>query len=172
MKEPINVFDYATRIEKNLPGGALLNTLHTRFDSMVIGWGHLGTLWSKPTFVVYVRDSRFTKEQLDATGEFTVSFPLQKPDPLITRVCGTLSGRDTDKLAEAHLTTDPANTVKVPALWEYPLTLECRVLYSGRMDPAALPQDVQTAFYPADDKGCQDAHTAYVGLITSAYILR
>ena len=70
MKEPINVFDYATRIEKNLPGGALLNTLHTRFDSMVIGWGHLGTLWSKPTFIVYVRDSRFTKEQLDATGEF------------------------------------------------------------------------------------------------------
>ena len=138
---------------------------------MVIGWGHLGTLWSRPTFVVYVRDSRFTKQQLDAVGEFTVSFPLGAPDPLITRVCGTLSGRDTDKLALARLTAEPADTVKVPGVREYPLTLECKVLYAQRQDPSLLPEEIREKYYPADENG-PDAHTAYVGLITAAYVIR
>ena len=55
MKEKINVFDYAERITKALPEGILLNTKHEKFNSMVIGWGHLGVIWGLPTFTVYVR---------------------------------------------------------------------------------------------------------------------
>ena len=65
MKEKIEVLDYAETILKALPKGILLNTQAERFNSMVIGWGHLGTLWSMPTFHVYVREHRFTKEQMD-----------------------------------------------------------------------------------------------------------
>ena len=63
MKEKVNITDYANVITKALPKGILLNTfVDDRFNSMVIGWGHLGTLWNKPTFHVYVRQGRFTKE--------------------------------------------------------------------------------------------------------------
>ena len=97
MKEKINITDYADIITKALPKGILLNTMGDKFNSMVIGWGHLGTLWSLPTFVVYVRQSRYTKGQLDKTGEFTVSVPLDGTIPSIHTICGTKSGFDIDK---------------------------------------------------------------------------
>ena len=92
MKEKINITDYANLITRALPKGILLNTNGDKFNAMVIGWGHIGTLWSKPTFHVYVRQGRYTKSQLDKTGEFTVSVPLDKPDPAITKICGWQSG--------------------------------------------------------------------------------
>ena len=50
MKEKIDVTDYANLITKALPKGILLNTNADKFNTMVIGWGHLGTLWNKPIF--------------------------------------------------------------------------------------------------------------------------
>ena len=94
MKEQINVFDYSEQIMKALRRGILLNTNGDKFNSMVISWGHFGVIWGEPTFVVYVREHRYTKSQLDKTMEFTLSIPLDKPDPLIHKVCGSLSGRD------------------------------------------------------------------------------
>ena len=52
MKEKINITDYANLITRALPKGILLNTNGDKFNAMVIGWGHIGTLWSKPTFHV------------------------------------------------------------------------------------------------------------------------
>ena len=92
MKEKINVFDYSEQIMKALRRGILLNTNGDKFNSMVISWGHFGMIWGEPTFVVYVREHRYTKPQLDKTMEFTLSIPLDKPDPLINKVCGSLSG--------------------------------------------------------------------------------
>ena len=69
MKEKINITDYANLITKALAsGGILLNTNGDKFNTMVIGWGHIGTLWNRPTFHVYVRQGRYTKPQLDKTG--------------------------------------------------------------------------------------------------------
>ena len=65
MKEQINVTEYANQITAALSKGILLNTMTDRFNTMVIGWGHLGRLWNKMTFAVYVRQSRFTREQLE-----------------------------------------------------------------------------------------------------------
>ena len=104
MKEKINVFDYSEQIMKALRRGILLNTNGDKFNSMVISWGHFGMIWGEPTFVVYVREHRYTKPQLDKTMEFTLSIPLDKPDPLINKVCGSLSGHHIDKVKEANLT--------------------------------------------------------------------
>ena len=75
MIEPINVFDCAEYLTKALPRGLLLNAHAEKFNSMVIGWGHLGVIWNVPSFTVYVRQSRFTKQQLDQTDEFSISAP-------------------------------------------------------------------------------------------------
>ena len=75
MSQRIDPFDYANHIAHALRPGILLNTNGDKFNSMVIGWGHMGVIWNKNTFVVYIRESRYTHAQLDKTGLFTISSP-------------------------------------------------------------------------------------------------
>ena len=128
MRKKIDVFDNAEHIMKALRRGILLNTNGDKFNSMVISWGHFGIIWGKPTFAVYVRENRYTKAQLDKTGEFTISIPMDKPDPRINTICGLQSGRNIDKVKEAGLTLIDPQTNHTPAVAEYPMTLECKVL--------------------------------------------
>ena len=177
MKEKINVTDYANLITKMLPKGILLNTSGDKFNSMVIGWGHLGTLWGKPTFHVYVRQGRYTKPQLDKTGEFTISVPLEKIDPAINRILGGQSGYNIDKVKEAGLELEEAEVIGTPGIRQYPLTIECRVLYAQDQDLAKIPADIRERTYPQDVPGTEplanrDFHTMYVGEIVDAYIIR
>ena len=177
MKEKINVTDYANLITKMLPKGILLNTNGDKFNSMVIGWGHLGTLWGKPTFHVYVRQGRYTKPQLDKTGEFTISVPLEKIDPAINRILGGQSGYNIDKVKEAGLELEEAEVIGTPGIRQYPLTIECRVLYAQDQDLAKIPADIRERTYPQDVPGTEplanrDFHTMSVGEIVDAYIIR
>ena len=177
MKEMVSVTEYAQLITEALPKGILLNTKDTKFNSMVIGWGGLGTVWGKTVFTVYVREHRYTKEQIDSTGEFAISVPLDKPIPLISKVCGMQSGRDIDKSVEAHLTLENPEKISVPGIKEYPLTLECKVLYSQKQELEKIPEDIRETMYPQDVDGTypmanRDAHTAYIGEIVAAYIIK
>ena len=166
MKEKINVFDYAELITKALKPGILLNTNGEKFNSMVIGWGHLGILWSQETFAVYVRQSRYTKAQMDKTMEFTISVPLEEADEEITRVMGTMSGRDINKADYVHLEDPDVN--HTPGVREYPLTIECEVIYSQDQELDLLDEKIRERAY----KDPKDYHTLYVGRIVSAYIIR
>ena len=177
MREQMDVFDDSEQIMKALRRGVLLNTNGSKFNSMVISLGHFGIIWGRPTFVVYVRENRYTKAQLDQTGEFTVSIPLDQPDPHIGKICGMQSGRDIDKVKEAGLTLVAPVSNHTPAVAEYPITLECKVLYSRKQDLSLLPEEIRKSDYPADVDGTaplanRDPHTAYIGEIVSAYILR
>lgn len=177
MKEKINVTEYAGLITDTLPKGILLNTNGDKFNSMVIGWGALGRVWSLPTYTVYVRENRYTKEQLDKTGEFTISIPLNGPIPEIAKVCGSQSGRDINKVEAAQLTLEEPEVTNTPGIKEYPLTLECKLLYSQEQDLARIPKDIREKMYPQDVDGTfpmanRDAHTAYIGQIVAAYVIK
>ena len=50
--------------------------------------------------------------------------------------------------------------------------MECKVIYTCKQEPAAIPQDIQDRFYPADEAGEQDYHIAYYGEIVDAYLIR
>lgn len=177
MKETISIADYANLIVRTVPKGVLLNTAGDKFNAMVIGWGHLGTLWSRPTFHVYVRQGRYTKGQLDKTGEFTVSVPLDGVDPIINRICGGQSGYDIDKVERAGLTLEAARSIRTPGIRQYPLTIECRILYAQDQDLQRIPRDIRDRMYPQDVPGTnpmanRDYHTMYVGEIADAYIIK
>ena len=169
MSQRIDPFDYANHIAHALRLGILLNTNGDKFNSMVIGWGHMGVIWNKNTFVVYVRESRYTHAQLDKTGLFTISSPWAERGearltPEIMRAFGSESGRDIDKAD--YVTLVKGQTIDVPAIAEYPLTLECRVLYRQDQDPAQIPPQIRNHHYAGGDY-----HTAYIGEIVDAYIL-
>ncbi|MBQ8797262.1 MAG: flavin reductase family protein [Oscillospiraceae bacterium] len=172
MKKEVDFWDYAGHIMQTIPKGCLLTTAaEGKVNTMVIGWGHIGIEWSRPTFIVYVRGSRYTKELLDKNGEFTVNVSLSDPDKNIISVCGTKSGRDLDKFAHLGLTPVAGDTVSVPGIKEMPLTLECKVIYKQDQDPAAIDPVCDARFYAKGTPNEGDYHTAYYGEITKAYIL-
>ncbi len=167
-KKPIEITDYANAITAALRRGVLLTTKNgEKVNSMVIGWGHIGRIWELPVFVAYVRDNRYTREMLDANPEFTVNVPVNGFDKKAFTVCGTKSGRDMDKLAEAGLTPVPPEVVFVPGLKECPLTLECRVVYREEQTAARLPEALRRRFYSIET----DDHIAYFGEIVAAYLI-
>ena len=177
MKKEIKVFDYANQILEALPKGILLTTkTEEKVNTMIIGWGTIGIEWGKPVFVAYVRESRFTKVQLDKNPEFTINIPLDTIDPTIFRVCGSKSGYDMDKIKDLNLTLEESNHISVPGIKELPLTLECKVIYQSFQDAKSLPAEIVDKFYPnvAHNpllSGDVDAHIAYYGEILDAYIL-
>jgi len=176
-KTSINFSDYANETLKALPGGILLTSkADDEVDSMVIGWGTLGITWSKPIFIAYVREGRHTRSLLDKNPEFTVNIPVGDFDKKIIGICGGKSGRDTDKIKEAGLTLVEPNKISVPGIKEFPLTLECRVVYQQTQSLADLEDDIVTAFYPQDKPSTEvrankDPHICYYGEIVDAYII-
>ena len=75
-----------------------------------------------------------------------------------------------------ELTLEEPETIRTPGVSEYPITLECRVLYAQRQELSAIPAEIRAAMYPQDVDGTapmanRDAHTAYIGQIVDAYII-
>lgn len=168
MKRNIDVWSHAGEILKAVEHGVLITAqADGRANPMAIGWGTLGIEWNTPLFIAYIRESRFTRELLDRNPEFTVNIPLGKCDPQILQVCGTRSGRELDKIAALGLTPVAGETVSVPALKELPLTLECKVIYRQLQQVREVAEPQYSEFYPEPT----DAHVAYYGEITAAYIL-
>ena len=168
VRKSIDVLACAGEITEALKKGVFLTTKNgSKVNSMVIGWGHVGRIWELPVFIAYVRDSRYTRQMLDANPEFTVNVPINGCDQHAFAVCGSKSGRDTDKIAEAGFTLVEAEAISVPAVKEFPLTLECRVLYQEEEDVIRLPEDVRKKFYSIET----EPHIAYYGGIVAAYVL-
>ncbi|MBE6947038.1 MAG: flavin reductase family protein [Ruminococcaceae bacterium] len=171
MKKMIDAFDYAGEFSKKMKPGILITTKSgEKVNSMVIGWGTIGIEWGRPMFVAYVRESRFTRELLDANGEFTINCPLDKINPEIISVCGTKSGRDMDKIKELGLHLEEPLEISVPGIREFPLTLECKVVFKNPQPTQNIPQEILDRYYPEKD-GVRDFHYAYYGEIVSAYII-
>ena len=171
MKKNIDPFDYAGEIAKRMKPGILLTTKSKEIvNTMTIGWGTIGVEWSRPVFVAYVRESRFTREMLDENPEFTVNIPMETIDGKILGICGTKSGRDLDKISELGLHLEEPQEISVPGIRELPLTLECKVIYRNPQPLDGLPQEILDRYYP-EQNGKRDAHIAYYGEIVSAYII-
>ena len=77
--QKINVIEYLPKIMTELQKGILVNTKNgNKPNTMTIAWGQLGIEWNKFVFTTYIRHTRFTHEQIEATKEFTVSIPLER----------------------------------------------------------------------------------------------
>ncbi len=178
MKKKIDAFDYAKEILLATKKGILITTKADKVNSMAVSWGSLGIEWGKPTFTIYIRESRFTHEQLEKNPEFTVNIPLGEYDRSIIGKTGTKTGWKIDKIKEFGLTMEEPEIVSVPAIKEFPLTLECKVLYrkTQQLDEIKISPEEREYEYPhvVSDKFAvlnNVPHTAYIAEIVSAYII-
>lgn len=162
----INAFEHSEAILKTLSKGAFLTTAAKgKVNTMTIGWGSLGFKWGAPTFTVMVRQSRYTKELIEANGEFTVSFPVNEGFAKALGLCGSKSGRDVDKFAAAGLEAVAGETVSVPVIKGCGLHLECKIVEHYTMEADKFDKELWEKWY-----GAGDWHTCYTGIITAAYV--
>lgn len=162
--ESISYNEYAQQVLTSLAQGAFLTTkVQDKVNTMTIGWGSLSYMWGKPVFTVMVRTSRYTKGLIDEAGEFTVSVPCGKMNDAI-KLCGSASGRDGDKIADAGITLLAPEKLSTPFIGGCPLHFECKTLYTEEMNLDHLDDATRARWYANGD-----VHTLYYGEIVGAY---
>ena len=107
-----------------------------KFNTMTANWGGMGYLWNRNVVFVFVRPERYTYEFMERNEGFTLTFFDDRYRDALN-LCGTMSGRDCDKVTEAGLT--PFFTESgLPAFAEARIVLECRKLYASQLTREAF----------------------------------
>lgn len=102
-----------------------------KFNTMTANWGGAGYIWNKPVVFLFIRPERFTYEFTERHDSFTLSFFDEQYQNALD-ICGSVSGRDCDKVSEASLTplfTELGN----PTFTEARLVFECKKLYADML---------------------------------------
>ena len=115
---------------------------------------------------VFVRPERYTYEFIEENEFFTLSF-LGEEGKEIHKVCGSKSGRTTDKVAATGLrpVATPCGSV---AFENSRLTLECRKLYGEDMKPSAFlaPETIEKWY---NDRPGGSIHKMYIAEIVNVF---
>ena len=140
------------------------------WNTMTASCGGLGVLWGKYTAIMYIRPSRYTFEFSEKSDIFTLSF-FDESKREALNICGSKTGRDTDKAAAAGLT--PIVFEDLPAMDTQPAgsavsfgeaadILICRKLYACDFDPSKfLDPSIENNYRN------KDYHKMYIGEIIS-----
>lgn len=127
-------------------------------NTMTASWGGLGVMWGKNVAYVFVRESRYTKEFIDANDTFSLTF-LQGQQAAL-KYLGTVSGRDEDKISGARMNVNYHDNT--PFIDEGNLVLICRKLSSTVLSPDQFVDETISGSFYKDG----DLHTMYTAEIT------
>lgn len=129
-----------------------------KHNIMTASWGGLGYLWNKKVCFCFIRPERYTYELMESNHFFTINFFDTKYKKAL-ELCGSFSGRETNKAVKAGLTARPAESGAV-FIEEAKLILECRKVYFQDIDPTRfLDVDIHNSY------SNHDYHRMYVGEI-------
>lgn len=136
-----------------------------KFNTMTASWGGLGYVWNRPVAYVLVRPNRYTHGLIDEQGRFTLSFMGEEYRSAL-KICGTISGRDHDKMAEAGLRPWLTEAGQV-AIADAEVVLECRVIYSDFLKDAHFKNRPEVDKWYGPDN---PLHELYMAEITGAWV--
>ncbi len=127
-------------------------------NTMTASWGGLGVLWGKNVSFIFIRESRYTLEFLEAGEYYSLSF-FAPGDRAALNYCGSHSGRDGDKLKPAGLT--PVYTENAPYFEQAQTAFICRKLFEQKLEPSNFTDSsLEGKNYPQGDY-----HRMFVGEI-------
>ncbi len=130
-------------------------------NCMTVSWGGLGVMWRKNCVFIFIRDSRYTKQFLDAGDLFSVSF-FDESYRDVLNYCGSHTGEGINKFEEAGLTAAYRHSIPYPD--EANFVLLCKKLAAIPMDESTFTEKgLKEKFYSGDEEG--NIHTMYVGEI-------
>ncbi len=130
-----------------------------KVNTMTASWGGLGVMWNKNVAFVVIRPQRYTKEFVEFTDRFSLSFfDAAYKDKL--SYLGSVSGRDEDKITQSELTVNYPDG-ETPAFAEAKMVLIVKKLFNQDFKPESfLKEEILEKWYP--DK---DYHTLYIAEI-------
>lgn len=119
------------------------------YNMMTCSWGNTGVLWNKPVAFVFIRPQRYTFGFAEKAEELTLCFFDEDKRPAL-QLCGSVSGRDHDKIAETGLT--PVEDGTGVYYEEARLVLRCKKLYADFLrEESYLDPAIVSAQYPGKD---------------------
>ena len=136
------------------------DTENDRVNAMTASWGAMGVLWNRPVLIAFVRPQRYTYSLLEASDVCSACFLDGQREAL--KICGTKSGRDTDKISESGLTP-----VELEGIWgfaEAGRVLKLRKLFVSDMKKENFLDSALLRNYPENDY-----HRVYVYEIETVF---
>lgn len=133
-----------------------------RCNTMTASWGGLGVLWNKDVSFIFIRHSRHTFQFAENEAYYSLCFFPEEYRPALA-LCGRVSGRDTDKIAEAGLT--PVFDREAPYFAEASAVVLCRKVYADEIESGCFVDETLLSHY-AD----HDYHRMYVGEIVKVLV--
>lgn len=103
-----------------------------KVNAVSAAWGGVGYVWNKRVTFIFVRKSRYTKECIDESREFSISFMDQDTYRGALKYLGLVSGRDEDKIAGARLNVNYDDGI--PFIDEAREVITCKVVYKQEFD--------------------------------------
>jgi flavin reductase (DIM6/NTAB) family NADH-FMN oxidoreductase RutF len=103
----------------------LITSRHGAKDNVMAASWVFPLSMDPPLFGVSVSEKRFSHRLIREGKAFGINLPHSELEKAVV-VCGTESGRDTDKFAKAGLTKDDG--VRVPLIKQCPVSIECELV--------------------------------------------
>ncbi len=129
-----------------------------KFNTMTASWGGFGYIWNRPAAYIFIRESRYTHEFMENGDKVTLSFFSEEYRDAL-KLCGSLSGRDTDKVKAANLTPKFLNNGAV-TFAEAHTTVNCHKLFASTMEESQYhDKKIFEQFYVKSPGG---HHTMYI----------
>lgn len=134
-----------------------------KINAMTASWGGFGVMWAKNVAYVVLRPQRYTKEMIDISGEFSLSFFDEKFKKQLGYF-GTVSGRDEDKIQKSGMAT--AEQDNIPYFKDANIVILCKNLYSQAMKPECfIDKEQDKKWYPE-----KDYHVMYIAEVKSVLV--
>lgn len=131
-----------------------------KVNAMTASWGGMGVMWNRNVVYIFVRHSRYTKEFIDSSDTFSLSFYDTEKYRKELSYFGTVSGRDEDKVQKTGFTVQHEN--EVPYFDEANTVLICKKLSRHPISADGFIGESIDSQYYAD----KDYHEMYIGEIT------
>ena len=129
-----------------------------KINAMTASWGGVGVLWGKNAAFIFVRVSRYTKELIDRSDHFSLTF-FDNSHKSALKYFGMVTGRREDKIKTAKMNVNYYEDI--PFIDEGNFVICCRKISATPILPEQfLDSEIQEKWY-ADG----DLHTMYVGEI-------
>nr|WP_300091838.1 flavin reductase [Sedimentibacter sp.] len=118
-------------------------------NTMTASWGGLGVMWGKNVAYTVVRPQRYTKEFIENSETFSLSFF----DPGFKKqlsYLGSISGREEDKIKKSGLTLMHVDST--PSFEEASVVIVCKKLYAQDFKPEFfIEKEHEEKWYPNKD---------------------
>ena len=98
-----------------------------KYNPITLGWTMIVS-HDPPMMAVAIGKGRYSLEAMRSARQFVIAFPSEHQQAE-TMLFGTKSGRDTDKLAEAGIATQPARKIDCVLLAEAVANFECKLIW-------------------------------------------